>query len=244
METMSTETGSAPTARRCERCGSPLTPYAPKGLCPACMLVGGLESGTGVAAEDAPGRNASTLVSPLSERPGDRIDRYKLPQKIGEGGCGTVYMAEQEQPVRRRVPLKSSSWAWIKGQTSDARRLDAAGASNKKNKSCHLGAGNIAPGDILLPEVGLSGLVVAILLACTAGLQAAGTLQFPTRSYRMPRPTHPSRSQSCGWATQTRSPLWTTRVWMDGTAIAGVEYAAVSGTLTSAAPGQARTGGS
>ena len=37
---------------------------------------------------------------------GDRIGRYKLLQKIGEGGCGIVYMAEQEEPVRRRVALK------------------------------------------------------------------------------------------------------------------------------------------
>ena len=35
-----------------------------------------------------------------------RIGRYKLLQKIGEGGCGVVYMAEQEEPVRRRVALK------------------------------------------------------------------------------------------------------------------------------------------
>jgi serine/threonine protein kinase len=34
------------------------------------------------------------------------IGRYKLLQKIGEGGCGIVYMAEQEEPVRRRVALK------------------------------------------------------------------------------------------------------------------------------------------
>ncbi len=42
----------------------------------------------------------------LTERPGDRIGRYKLLEKIGEGGCGVVYMAEQEEPVRRRVALK------------------------------------------------------------------------------------------------------------------------------------------
>lgn len=41
-----------------------------------------------------------------AEKPGDSIGRYKLLQKIGEGGCGVVYMAEQEQPVRRRVALK------------------------------------------------------------------------------------------------------------------------------------------
>ncbi|HEV8522984.1 MAG TPA: serine/threonine-protein kinase, partial [Terriglobales bacterium] len=37
---------------------------------------------------------------------GSRIGHYKLLQKMGEGGCGVVYMAEQEQPVRRRVALK------------------------------------------------------------------------------------------------------------------------------------------
>jgi serine/threonine protein kinase len=37
---------------------------------------------------------------------GDRIGRYKLLQQIGEGGCGVVYLAEQEEPVRRRVALK------------------------------------------------------------------------------------------------------------------------------------------
>jgi len=45
-------------------------------------------------------------VRELSEKPGDRIGRYKLLQQIGEGGCGVVYMAEQEEPVRRRVALK------------------------------------------------------------------------------------------------------------------------------------------
>jgi serine/threonine protein kinase len=48
--------------------------------------------------------------SPNSEAPGekagDRIGRYKLLQQIGEGGCGVVYLAEQAEPVRRRVALK------------------------------------------------------------------------------------------------------------------------------------------
>src|SRR5437660_12485228 len=39
-------------------------------------------------------------------KPGDRIGRYKLLQKIGEGGCGLVFMAEQTEPVKRRVALK------------------------------------------------------------------------------------------------------------------------------------------
>jgi serine/threonine protein kinase len=50
---------------------------------------------------------STSVVSPaLSEKAGDTIGRYKLLQQIGEGGCGVVYMAEQEEPVRRRVALK------------------------------------------------------------------------------------------------------------------------------------------
>ena len=51
----------------------------------------------------------STVPPPavtVTEKPGDRIGRYKLLEQIGEGGCGLVYMAEQEEPVRRRVALK------------------------------------------------------------------------------------------------------------------------------------------
>jgi len=43
---------------------------------------------------------------PVSEKPGEHIGRYKLLERIGEGGCGIVYVAEQEEPVRRRVALK------------------------------------------------------------------------------------------------------------------------------------------
>ena len=57
----------------------------------------------GVAEAIDPGRRH---CAPLAETPGDRIGRYRLLQKIGEGGCGVVYMAEQEEPVRRKVALK------------------------------------------------------------------------------------------------------------------------------------------
>ena len=55
-----------------------------------------LEAPPGVAAE-----------GPVAiEGPGTVIDRYKLLQVIGEGGFGVVYMAEQLQPVVRKVALK------------------------------------------------------------------------------------------------------------------------------------------
>ena len=44
--------------------------------------------------------------SPVLEGPGAQIGRYKLLQKLGEGGFGVVYMAEQKEPVKRRVALK------------------------------------------------------------------------------------------------------------------------------------------
>ena len=47
-----------------------------------------------------------TVCIPLTEKPGDKIGHYKLLQQIGEGGCGVVYMAEQEEPIRRRVAFK------------------------------------------------------------------------------------------------------------------------------------------
>jgi serine/threonine protein kinase len=50
--------------------------------------------------------NGAQEKIPVDEQIGTRIDRYKVLQRIGEGGCGVVYMAEQEQPVRRRVALK------------------------------------------------------------------------------------------------------------------------------------------
>jgi len=42
----------------------------------------------------------------VADSSGDRVGRYKLLQKLGEGGCGVVYMAEQVEPVRRLVALK------------------------------------------------------------------------------------------------------------------------------------------
>ncbi len=49
---------------------------------------------------------AVTIAAPLREGPGTRIGPYKILQLIGEGGFGSVFMAEQEKPVARKVALK------------------------------------------------------------------------------------------------------------------------------------------
>ncbi|HMF12182.1 MAG TPA: serine/threonine-protein kinase, partial [Gemmataceae bacterium] len=49
---------------------------------------------------------ATVDEEPISERPGVVIGPYKLLEQIGEGGFGVVFMAEQQQPIRRKVALK------------------------------------------------------------------------------------------------------------------------------------------
>ncbi len=49
---------------------------------------------------------AVTTDDPIRERPGTVIGPYKLMEQIGEGGMGLVFVAEQQQPIRRKVALK------------------------------------------------------------------------------------------------------------------------------------------
>src|SRR5262249_35593247 len=55
---------------------------------------------TGAFVPPAPARAAA------AERPGMAIGPYKLIQEVGEGGMGTVYLAQQTEPVKRLVALK------------------------------------------------------------------------------------------------------------------------------------------
>ena len=68
------------------------------------------EVGTVEHREPAEGTDPGPVVTvdepPLRERPGDVIGPYKLLEQIGEGGFGVVYLAEQTEPVRRKVALK------------------------------------------------------------------------------------------------------------------------------------------
>jgi serine/threonine-protein kinase len=63
--------------------------------------------GDGAFLESPAGDFARTAESPkILEQPGTTIGPYKLLEQIGEGGMGLVFMAEQSQPIRRRVALK------------------------------------------------------------------------------------------------------------------------------------------
>src|SRR5262245_37104160 len=66
-------------------------------------LLQAFEGSSKILADEAITVQQST---PLTEGPGTIIGRYKLLQQIGEGGMGVVYMADQEEPVRRRVALQ------------------------------------------------------------------------------------------------------------------------------------------
>jgi eukaryotic-like serine/threonine-protein kinase len=86
---------------KCPKCGATL---AAGGRCIKCLLEIALEFD---AEADAPQDEAVPAVqSSLVDGLDARVGRYKLLQKIGEGGFGVVYLAVQEEPIHRRVALK------------------------------------------------------------------------------------------------------------------------------------------
>ncbi|HAB19961.1 MAG TPA: hypothetical protein DCE44_26460 [Verrucomicrobiales bacterium] len=98
---------------RCHSCGVALPGQAVEGMCANCLLKLALEAPltTPGNLEDAATSQATSpnpVVSVVSstDLSGTTIGRYKLRQKIGEGGMGAVYLAEQREPVMRKVALK------------------------------------------------------------------------------------------------------------------------------------------
>src|SRR5262245_26396699 len=56
--------------------------------------------------ESSPVACRATVGEPLRESAGAVIGPYKLLEQVGEGGMGTVWMAEQKEPIQRRVAVK------------------------------------------------------------------------------------------------------------------------------------------
>ena len=77
---------------------------------------------------DSTALNTATIAEPVAA--GERIGRYKLLQQIGEGGFGVVWVAEQEEPVRRRVALKIIKLGMDTKEVDRALRAGAAGAGD------------------------------------------------------------------------------------------------------------------
>jgi tetratricopeptide (TPR) repeat protein len=97
-------------AQICPQCGAEILSGALQGQCPKCMarIVFGGSQDLGVKPEASTETNQKTQEEPIEtgDLTGRRIGRYKLLEKIGEGGFGIVYMAEQIEPVQRKVAFK------------------------------------------------------------------------------------------------------------------------------------------
>jgi len=85
----------------CPQCGAELGSGDPAGLCPKCLILGAFDSSGGV--EEGETQTLETLPGASGD---DDFGRYRIVRPLGEGGMGTVYLAEQNEPIRRRVALK------------------------------------------------------------------------------------------------------------------------------------------
>jgi serine/threonine protein kinase/tetratricopeptide (TPR) repeat protein len=86
----------------CPHCLEASKPGDPYGLCPACLLAGAI--GTGFASTEPDSETLTVHIT--GSTVADSFGPYRILSVLGEGGMGTVYLAAQTEPIRRRLALK------------------------------------------------------------------------------------------------------------------------------------------
>ena len=107
----------------CPQCGEELGSDDAAGLCPKCLILGAFDSSVGAG-------DFTTQVFDTAAASDDDFGRYHILRPLGEGGMGTVYLAEQRQPIRRSVALKVVKLGMDTGQV--LARFDSAVTPDSK----------------------------------------------------------------------------------------------------------------